>query len=117
MHAISLVAPRKILIGGGTLAKLPALLAEFGLSRPLVVTDPWMVSSGLIDRVLAPLASAGFTAHVFSDTVADPTDTVVKAGVAMLKGGISIAWWASAAAARWIPPRPWPSWPPPAPGR
>jgi alcohol dehydrogenase class IV len=87
MHAISLVAPRKILIGGGTLAKLPALLAEFGLSRPLVVTDPWMVSSGLIDRVLAPLASAGFTAHVFSDTVADPTDTVVKAGVAMLKGG------------------------------
>jgi alcohol dehydrogenase class IV len=87
MHTISLVAPRKLLIGGGSLAKLPALLAEFGLSRPLVVTDPWMVSSGLIDRVLAPLASANMTAHVFSDTVADPTDTVVKAGVAVLKGG------------------------------
>lgn len=87
MDAISLVAPRKLLIGGGSLAKLPGLLAEFGLSRPLVVTDPWIVSSGMIDRVLAPLARAGITAHVFSDTVADPTDTVVKAGVEMLKSG------------------------------
>jgi alcohol dehydrogenase class IV len=83
----SLVAPRKILIGGGALQQLPALLAELGLSRPLVVTDPWIVSSGLIDRVLAPLAEAGIAARVFSETVADPTDTVVEAGLAVLRGG------------------------------
>ncbi len=87
MDAISLVSPRKILIGGGSLAKLPALLSEFGLSRPLVVTDPWIVSSGMIDRVLAPLAKANMASHVFSDTVADPTDMVVKAGVEVLKSG------------------------------
>jgi alcohol dehydrogenase class IV len=87
MTPISLVAPRKLLIGGGALAKLPALLAEFGLSRPLVVTDPWMVSSGTVDRALAPLKAAGISASVFSETVPDPTDTVVAAGVAALRAG------------------------------
>lgn len=82
--SVSLVAPRKLLIGGGALAELPALLREFGLSQPLVVTDPWIVSSGMIDRVLAPLAAAGIAPRVFSDTVADPTDTTVAAGVAVL---------------------------------
>ncbi|HWX48716.1 MAG TPA: iron-containing alcohol dehydrogenase [Roseomonas sp.] len=81
---LSLVAPRKLLIGGGAVQQLPALLREFGLSHPLVVTDPWIVSSGMIDRVLAPLAEAGIAAKTFSDTVADPTDTVVAAGVALL---------------------------------
>ena len=42
---ISFVSPRLLLIGGGTVAKLNEVLAQFGLSRPLVVTDPWMVSS------------------------------------------------------------------------
>jgi alcohol dehydrogenase class IV len=87
MNPVSLVAPRKLLIGGGALAKLPALLAEFGLSRPLVVTDPWMVSSGTVERALAPLREAGISASVFSDTVPDPTDTVVAAGVAALRMG------------------------------
>ena len=83
----SLVGPRKLLMGGGALAQLPALLKEFGLSSPLVVTDPWMVSSGTVDRVLAPLAAAGLSPKVFSDTVPDPTDTVIAAGVAVLKQG------------------------------
>lgn len=87
MTPISLVAPRKLLIGGGALAKLPALLAEFGLSRPLVVTDPWMVSSGTVERALAPLKAAGIATSVFSDTVPDPTDTVVAAGVDALRAG------------------------------
>ncbi|WP_419896559.1 iron-containing alcohol dehydrogenase [Roseomonas sp. USHLN139] len=86
-NTVSLVAPRKILVGGGALQQLPALLRELGLARPLVVTDPWIVSSGMIDRVLAPLAEAGIGARVFSETVADPTDTVVEAGLAMLKRG------------------------------
>lgn len=85
--SLSLVAPRKLLIGGGAVQQLPALLREFGLSHPLVVTDPWIVSSGMIDRVLAPLAEAGIAARTFSDTVADPTDTVVAAGVALLHEG------------------------------
>jgi len=82
-----LVAPRLMLMGGGSVGKLAEVLAQLGLSRPLVVTDPFMVSSGLVDRALAPLRVAGMTPAVFSDTVPDPTDTVIEAGVAAMRQG------------------------------
>jgi alcohol dehydrogenase class IV len=82
-----LVAPRVMVMGGGAVGKLADVLSQLGLSRPLVVTDPFMVSSGLLDRALAPLRAAGIAAAVFSDTVPDPTDTVVEAGVVVLKQG------------------------------
>jgi len=84
---VSLVSPRLLMIGGGAVAKLAEVLRQFGLSRPLVVTDPWMVSSGTIERALAPLREGGMSPAVFSDTVPDPTDKVVETGVAVLKAG------------------------------
>jgi alcohol dehydrogenase class IV len=84
---VSLVSPRLLMIGGGAVAKVSEVLAQFGLSRPLVVTDPWMASSGTVERALAPLRAAGIPASVFSETVPDPNDTVVEAGVAALKAG------------------------------
>ena len=83
----TLFSPRTILVGGGTVARLAELLASLGLSRPLVVTDPWMVSSGTVEKCLAPLLAAGHAPTVFSDTVADPTDTVIEAGVAVFAAG------------------------------
>ncbi len=83
---VSLVTPRLILLGGGAVAQVAEVLAQFGLSRPLVVTDPWMVSSGMVERCLKPLRQAGLEPAVFSDTVPDPTDTVVAAGVERLRG-------------------------------
>jgi alcohol dehydrogenase class IV len=59
------------------------VLGKFGLSRPLIVTDPFMVKLGLIDRCLAPLAAAGIKADVFSETIPEPVDTVIEAGVAV----------------------------------
>jgi alcohol dehydrogenase class IV len=82
-----IVSPRLMRIGGGSLQQVAEVLRQFGLSRPLVVTDPWMVSSGTVERCLAPLREAGIAATVFSDTVPDPTDTVIEAGVAVLAGG------------------------------
>ena len=40
-----------------------------------------------MQRCLAPLAAAGIRAAVFSDTIPEPTDTVVIAGVAALRAG------------------------------
>lgn len=84
---MSLMAPRLMVMGGGAVAKLGEVLGQLGLCRPLVVTDPFMLSSGLLDRALAPLRAAGMTPVVFSDTVPDPTDTVIAAGVAVMQGG------------------------------
>lgn len=83
----TIVSPRLMRIGGGAVNEVAEVLAQFGLSKPLVVTDPWMVSSGTVERCLLPLRRAGIAAQVFSDTVPDPTDTVIEAGVAILLSG------------------------------
>jgi alcohol dehydrogenase class IV len=83
----NIAAPRMLLVGGGTVRQIADVLAKFGLSRPLVVSDPFMVSSRHVQHCLEPLAAAGIDAAVFSDTVPDPTDTVIETGVARLAGG------------------------------
>lgn len=83
----SIVSPRLIAVGGGSVRQVASVLEKFGLRRPLVVTDPFMVSSGLVRRCLDALEAAGVRAEVFSDTVPDPTDTVVETGVAVLQRG------------------------------
>jgi alcohol dehydrogenase class IV len=83
----TIVAPRYIQVGGGAVARAAEVLGKFGLARPLVVTDPVMVSLGLVKRLLDPLAAAGIKAEVFSDTVPEPVDTVVEAGVKVMKAG------------------------------
>jgi alcohol dehydrogenase class IV len=84
---VQLVAPRLMVMGGGAVARLGEVLQQLGLSRPLVVTDPFMVTSGMVERALAPLRAAGMAVQVFSDTVPDPTDSVIEAGVEILNAG------------------------------
>lgn len=83
----SLVSPRLMLVGGGAVRQVAEALNKCRVSRPLVVTDPYMVSSGLLRRCLDPLEAAGVAPDVFSDTVPEPVDTVVEAGVERLREG------------------------------
>ncbi|HEX3989773.1 MAG TPA: iron-containing alcohol dehydrogenase [Acetobacteraceae bacterium] len=78
----NIAAPRLLLVAGGAVKQIAEVLGKFGLSRPLIVTDPFMVKLGLIDRCLAPLAAAGIKADVFSETIPEPADTVIEQGVA-----------------------------------
>src|ERR1019366_4608116 len=71
----NIAAPRLLLVAAGAVKQIAEVLGKFGLSRPLIVSDPFMVKLGLIDRCLAPLAAAGIEADVFSDTVPEPNDT------------------------------------------
>jgi len=83
----TIFGPRVMLIGGGAIGRAPEALSKLGVSRPLIVTDPFMVSSGLIGALTGPLEEAGRDFGIFSDTVPDPTTTVVEAGVAAFKDG------------------------------
>jgi alcohol dehydrogenase class IV len=77
--------PRLLHIGGGAVAEIATVLGRLGVKSPLIVTDGFMVSSGMLAKVTDRLERAGVAWQVFSDTVPDPTDTVVEAGVAALK--------------------------------
>ncbi|MCR9174810.1 MAG: iron-containing alcohol dehydrogenase [Alphaproteobacteria bacterium] len=83
----TIFGPRVMLIGGGAIGRAPEALSKLGIGNPLVVTDPFMVSSGMIDALTGPLAEAGIPHGVFADTVPDPTTTVVEAGVEVFKQG------------------------------
>lgn len=82
----TIVSPRLMLVGGGSVREIASVLSKFGLSRPLIVTDPFMVQSGLVRRCLDPLEAAGIAVRVFSETVPEPTDTVIEAGLKLLDG-------------------------------
>jgi alcohol dehydrogenase class IV len=84
METIIFQAPRIVEVGGGSVARAATLLGRLGLSRPLIVSDPFMVSSGLIDRLTGPLGAAGIAYDIFSDTIPEPTDVIVDAGVARM---------------------------------
>jgi alcohol dehydrogenase class IV len=64
-----------------------ATLAELGLARPLLVTDPFMLACGYCARLQAPLDAAGIAYGLFSDCVPDPTTDSVYAALAMLRAG------------------------------
>jgi alcohol dehydrogenase class IV len=83
----AILLPRTIRIGGGVLAELPQVLAQAGLFRPLIVTDGWMASSGVLERVEGLLAYSGLASRAFAGAVPDPTIDSVEAGCAFLREG------------------------------
>jgi alcohol dehydrogenase class IV len=66
----------------GALKLLPDEFAALGVKRPLVVTDPGIRASGLLDRVTA-LLSPG--TPVFDQTPANPTEAGVLAAFALYR--------------------------------
>jgi alcohol dehydrogenase class IV len=79
--------PRDMRVGGGSLNQIGDVMSSLGVSRPLVVTDGFLVSTGLADRVLALLRAVGLTPTLFSDTVPDPTTQSLVPGLEAIKEG------------------------------
>ena len=79
--------PRILRVGAGASGQLVATLAELGLQRPLLITDPFIKSCGYCERLQAPLEAAGIAYGLFSECVPDPTTDSVSAALAMLHAG------------------------------
>ncbi|CAN5658464.1 iron-containing alcohol dehydrogenase [soil metagenome] len=73
--------PRIMRIGGGALAHIADVVSSLGVRRPLLVTDRFLVTTGVADRVALLLTEAGLHPRVFADTVPDPTTESVSAAV------------------------------------
>jgi alcohol dehydrogenase class IV len=85
--AIEVLVPSLIKIGGGAFAEASGILKRLEVRRPLIVTDSFLVGSGLADSLRKQIEEADITCEVFSGTVPDPTTEAVAAGLqAFLEG-------------------------------
>jgi len=79
--------PRILRVGAGASAELVPTLGELGLSRPLLVTDPFLVARGYAEPLQSALAAAGIPCGLFGECVPDPTTDSVYAALGMLRAG------------------------------
>ena len=63
--SVTILGPQQLLIGANTTAELPTVLKRLGVSRPLIVSDPFMADSPLMERVTGPLGEAGISVTIF----------------------------------------------------
>jgi alcohol dehydrogenase class IV len=80
------VAPETI-FGVGALDLAGQYASKFGISRPLVVTDPGIVAAGWADRVMRSLEAFDIEGVIFSDITPNPKAEEVMAGVAAYEAG------------------------------
>jgi alcohol dehydrogenase class IV len=79
--------PAILKVGAGAIGEVPAILKRLGCSRPLIVTDAFLMSKGLPDKLRAQICATGVECGIFSGTVPDPTTDAVDAGVRAYKDG------------------------------
>ncbi|KEJ90154.1 iron-containing alcohol dehydrogenase [Sulfitobacter donghicola] len=78
-------SPRVIRIGAGVAQETAEVLAQLGLSRPLIVTDKNLVSLGHVQTVTDVLDKANLNWAVFDGVIEDPTDTCLDEGIAAFR--------------------------------
>ncbi len=79
--------PTRMLVGPGRLAELPGLCREFGIDRPLLVTDAGLRTQPITEGTLNALRNEGFAAALFAEVQGNPVEANVDAGVAAYRAG------------------------------
>ena len=78
--------PATIITGSDARLELGAVVRRLGASRVLLVTDAFLVASGVIGRFTEHLEQQGLIVEVFADVQPDPTVRTVQAGLTVLRG-------------------------------
>lgn len=76
-------APTKptVLTGSGSAADLAQLMVDAGSVRPLIITESFARSLGLLDDIVARVEARGFPVTIFDGVAPNPTFSIVEAGV------------------------------------
>ncbi|GAA3213862.1 iron-containing alcohol dehydrogenase [Microbacterium terregens] len=73
--------PRVMRIGGGSSSEVAEVIGDLGASRPLLVTDRFLMGTGAASALLDELSRAGLEPAVWADTVPDPTTDSLVSGL------------------------------------
>jgi alcohol dehydrogenase class IV len=79
--------PTALRFGAGRIAELADACRVAGMSRPLLVTDPFLAKQPMTAQALAILNDAGLEAAMFSDIRPNPVETNVASGLKALRDG------------------------------
>lgn len=76
-----------IKFGVGAIAELGWDVAQLGVRRALLLTDPGVAATGLAGEVAAILQAAGVGCDVFDEVAVEPTDESIDKAAAFARGG------------------------------
>jgi alcohol dehydrogenase class IV len=79
--------PRVMRIGAGASRLLPEVLRQFGLSRPFLMSDTFLVESGMAQPLLDALTEAGMAPRLFAETMPEPDVPSIDRALAALREG------------------------------
>ncbi|MFT5605649.1 MAG: alcohol dehydrogenase class IV [Paracoccaceae bacterium] len=76
---------RRIVFEAGASAQLPMLCRDLGVSHLLLVSDPGLQSTGIVERIEQRLLKAGLSVTLYGDVQADPPEAVVLAAAELAR--------------------------------
>ena len=79
--------PAPIRFGPGRIRELAQTCREFGIERPLLVTDPGLAALSMVTDAAQACRDSGLACEVFSDVRANPVESNVTDGVRALRDG------------------------------
>ena len=79
--------PTSIRFGPGRIGELSRTCREFGLERPLLVTDPGLASTAMVSDAAQACRDAGLACEIFSDVQANPVEANVAEGRRAFRDG------------------------------
>lgn len=82
-----ILLPKIMEIGRDACQQLPAILKTLAITKPLIITDNTMMQLGYVAQIQEILQNQHIIADVFSDTVPEPTDISIEAGVHQVQTG------------------------------
>lgn len=80
MNSFSFTIPQNIVVGAGSLKRLPELAKNLKKSKAYIISGPHLERIGMVDKCREALKAAGIESDAFTQTEGNPsTDTVAKA--------------------------------------
>jgi alcohol dehydrogenase len=79
--------PTAVRFGAGRIAELAEACVSAGMTRPLLVTDPFLAAQPMTASALKSLVDAGLDAAMFSDIKPNPVESNVYRGLETLRAG------------------------------
>ena len=78
MNSFEFFIPQNIMVGAGTMAKLPECAKKLGGSHAMLISGPTLRRMGIVDRAADYLKEAGMKVDIFTDVEANPSVTTVE---------------------------------------